>query len=511
MPAADTVSQAGAQHAGVKQDLARRFPVVALLAVPLVMAALATVYMTNVALLTPDSPGYMYFGEDRPAGYPLFLQAVKTLFGTFRAVPPVQFVVLFASIGGLATAVYYLSGSVLLSFAFEALVIANPGLLLLCGQIMSEPISAACIGLFIAVLLSMVRSASLSQCIALSTISAVAITIRPVNIALVPAALLAILVLYDGRRWAQVLLLIVLACGATQFTYAVHALRHDAPRVADPMARGLFQKTLFRQWPETAESENCDSAIVARETKAATDYISHAPDDLQEFLKYYYSSYLRFAVIIPELVDVHKAESFTEVDPILMCLARIHERSDPMFFLHDAGRQLWGLLTYSTYVSQARHDRIADYLTKVPPPRPLAVARHDVDFQLSERAIGELGLDHSMLHTSDTDSIPKARSRILTSGLCALQLSSAAAMFWGMIRLLMAMFRSKDTRDHMGRTWCAVGVCGVVFFGETVITSFIEIAQPRYIYPLWSITCAALLLCFMLGLEHFSAAKAQQQ
>ena len=509
MSAANSVSPTRAPGAGVKRASVRLVPQIALVGVPLLVAALAAVYMPNIALLTPDSPGYMYFGEDRPAGYPLFLQAVEMLFGSFRAVPLAQLVLLFSSIGVLAVVAYHLSGSVLLSLAFELIIIANPGLILLSGQIMSESISATCIGLFIAVLLSMVRSASSSKCIALSAVSAVAITIRPVNIALVPAAFLAILVLYEGRRWAQVFLLVILAYGVTHFTPAVHAIRHDASRVADPLARGLFQKTLFRQWPETIESKKCDSGIVARDTKAPDEYIAHAPEDLQEFLKYYYSSYLRFAVIIPELVDLHKANSFTEVDPILMCLARIHEKTDPTYFLQDATRQLWALLTYSTYVSPARHDRIVDYLAKFPPPKPPPVARHDVDFQLSERAMGELGIDHSTFHTTDTDSLPKARSRILTFGLCAIQLSAAVVMLWGMIRLLTAMFSSKAKRKHAGRIWCVIGICGVAFFGETVITSFIEIAQPRYIYPLWSITCAALFLCFMLGMERLPTAKAQ--
>ena len=66
-------------------------------AFPWLLALLAVGYIafhwSDPVTLAPDSGGYLRFSEHRTAGYPLFLRAVETLFGTTDAAQKAQLVI----------------------------------------------------------------------------------------------------------------------------------------------------------------------------------------------------------------------------------------------------------------------------------------------------------------------------------------------------------------------------------------------------------------------------------
>src|SRR5258707_723706 len=55
-------------------------------------------YHGNTPFLTPDSPSYMYFGEDRLVGYPLFLTLIKWVTGSFFPARYIQLALLCLSL-----------------------------------------------------------------------------------------------------------------------------------------------------------------------------------------------------------------------------------------------------------------------------------------------------------------------------------------------------------------------------------------------------------------------------
>ena len=438
----------------------------------------------------------MYFGEDRPVGYPAFLWLIHSLTHSYQATRYLQLILLCISLGLLAYSFRLNGGPLFLSLLLELVLFANPGLLMLADQIMADSLSAACVALLAAATVALWRGARPSLIWALIALAAFAPLLRPVNIAFTPAVFCAIL-LYGRRltvpRWAQAGLLVVAVLIAQQATPLAHALRHDSATITNPVARGLFQKTLFRQWPADAASGRCEGALIARDTAAIDAWLEQAPPTVKQAMENLYSGYLRFIVIIPEIVAIHHFENFSEADPILECYAMDRIKQDPGYFLRDVVDQFVRFLTYSTFVSQQRHDEIERYVAANPPPMPPPVARDDKDFQLRARALADTGSDQEVFTTIDTHfTVPKARPQLLRLGLVAIQIAAAAGMLAGMVAVLLALLRQRA-----GGGFAAAGLMGIVFYGEMLITAVIEIAVPRYVLPLWPLICASLLATFL--------------
>jgi hypothetical protein len=471
---------------------------------PLLAFAAYACFHGSDPLVTNDSPGYMYFGEDRTVGYPLFLAFIKMMFGNFEPVRLVQLGILCTSLMLLTWSFWITIGAFWAALLFEILLFGNPGLPLLANQIMADCMTAACISLFTALILLM-RKASHSWVIwSLAIVTAFAILIRPVTIALFPASLAAILLFgHQIRipRWVQALIVTVVVTGGYEATPAVHWLREEPIVASNPLARGLLQKTLFRQWPESTETNACDGALIAKDTAEVNEYLTHVPDIIRPHLMRSYSGYLRFMVIMPELAISHNATRMSGIDPILMCYDMARIKSDPLYFVKDAVRQFGDLLTYSTFISVQTQDEIDQYLAKHPPVIPAAVPRHDVDYQLRARAIEELRLDpgtftHSDLHMR----APHARPILLMLGLSAFQIAGAITMALGLCALLSG---AVTRRSHEAlRIWFVIGTLGIAFYGMMVLTAIVEIALPRYVFPLWPLFCASVMLAFMSLMSH---------
>jgi hypothetical protein len=325
----------------------------------LAFAGFAAYHFDGSFPVAPDSLSYMYFGADRPVGYPLFLSLVKLVFGSFAAAPYVQLGVLCLALGGMAWSVRLQAGSIWWGFALEILLFVNPGLLLLADWILSDSLSASCVALFAAIIILMTDRPRPWAIWALVAVTAVSTTIRPVNIALVPAAAIAILVFERSMRlprWGQITILILGVVVAHAVTPAVHWLRHEPLTSGSPLARGLLGKTLFRQWPADAEANLCDGDLISKATEAANAYLAETPPDIRSYLIPQYSDYLRFRVILPEMATIHQT---TQLDSVMMCYAIVRIKSDPLFFMQNAALQFFGFidLSYVHVSKQAQSDQ----------------------------------------------------------------------------------------------------------------------------------------------------------
>jgi hypothetical protein len=474
----------------------RPYAVASFFVIPLLAVAAISMYHSSYSIVTPDSPSYLYFGVDRPVGYPLFLAIVHIVFKTYAVALPVQLGTLSASLGFLASCFFLYTGEFWQSIAFEALLFLNPGLLLLANSVMSDSLSAAFIALFVAALFLVVARSELWAIGVFIAVTCVSITFRAVNLALIPAAIAAILIFGRNKKIPRTALICLLLLGlfiAQELTPFVHWVRGEPTTHSNPIARGLVQKTLFRQWPQNNEADRCEGDLIAKDTIQADAYLAETPEDIRPYLLEDISGYLRFNVIMPELIEKHHFNSFSELDQILMCYVLSRMKSDPIYFAQEAVDQFWRLLTYSTYVSSSKHDRIEEYLRAHPPALPPPVEHLDPAY---DRAIADLHLDPKVFASEANEPIkaPRARPQILANGLRLFQIVAALLMLAGM----PALFGRKAGKGVLS-PWPVLGVLGLAFFGEMTITAIAEIALPRYVYPLWPLLCGAVAI----GLSHF--------
>ncbi|HTT83083.1 MAG TPA: hypothetical protein VMF67_06360 [Rhizomicrobium sp.] len=201
-----------------------------LLVIPVATFVAAVLYSRHVSPISGDSITYIDYSYDRPVGYPLLISAAKRAFGSTTAVTPPQLGLLCASFGYLALAMLRATKMLVLSVIFELLLFANPGLFVISSQIMAEAVSTALIAVFAAVLLPLIEGPGFYRLVLLSVVAAAAFAVRPVNVALMPAALLAIVTLGDRHRWRLVVISSLVVVCAHAATPAVHFLRHDPPR-----------------------------------------------------------------------------------------------------------------------------------------------------------------------------------------------------------------------------------------------------------------------------------------
>jgi hypothetical protein len=476
----------------VRQFLYSEWP---LFLLPVAALLAAAAYRNHIPLLAADSPDYENFSEVRPVGYPLFISFVQLFFGQISAVPYAQTAVLCASIAAIAIILRRAWTPLWLAVIFEAFVFANSGLLSESLRILSESLSATFIALFSAAVLLMAHRPNARKTIAMSIIAAAAITIRPVNVALVPAALLAILVFGGGNRKVQSALLILFAVCAFELTPAVHWLRNEPPSNGSPLARGLFQKTIFRQWPLTPELEKCDGQTISRTTAPIDAYLAQTPYDIRERVKLDVSTYIRFNILIPILVEEHHFKRKSEVDPIFMCFARVTFLDDPAYFVADAGRQFWYLLADYFYVTPAEYARIQNYLAAHRPPRFWDGAHPDSNSHVRGLGLLYLRTDNGLDVSSITSAI-KTYSWAESYWITAFRFASVAAFLWGFWTLVRYRTQIAARSRFATKTYQAIGILGVAFFGEMGITAVVELAQPRYAFPVWSLSCLVLVLVY---------------
>ena len=113
-------------------------------AFPWLLALLAVGYIafhwSDPVTLAPDSGGYLRFSEHRTAGYPLFLRAVETLFGTTDAAQKVQLVIAASAFAFLGWSVHRAFRSPFFALAPVVALMLYPRIADLHGYILTESV-----------------------------------------------------------------------------------------------------------------------------------------------------------------------------------------------------------------------------------------------------------------------------------------------------------------------------------------------------------------------------------
>jgi hypothetical protein len=140
-----------------------------------------------VALMQPDSAGYLGFAADRTAGYPVFLRLVERLPGGLDNLPLLQCALYGLGAVALSNAFKRLSGSFVAALLLLALLLGNPQITRLSFMVMTEPLFLALLMALLALCCRLVRAPDAPRLAAVSALIGGAVLIRPAGYALLAA------------------------------------------------------------------------------------------------------------------------------------------------------------------------------------------------------------------------------------------------------------------------------------------------------------------------------------
>ena len=255
-------------------------------AFPWLLALLAVGYIalhwSDPVTLAPDSGGYLRFSEHRTAGYPLFLRAVETLFGTTDAAQKAQLVIAASAFAFLGWSVHRAFRSPFFALAPVVALMLYPRIADLHGYILTE-------SLFISLLCLMIGAIALSahrptwRWMALAALACgLAITIRPAGISLLviwPFLFWLVWKRCEGRRLALAAAVVAPIALCLLAESVIWHASHDSdsrPSLAD---RHLFAKALIIEpGPTLSDPELAEIVAMSREVMApARELIAGAP------------------------------------------------------------------------------------------------------------------------------------------------------------------------------------------------------------------------------------------
>jgi hypothetical protein len=480
--------------------LSRRMSIVVSVAVAIPSLAFAAYlsfapdHLRILAGIANDAPGYMYYDVSRPVGYPLFLSLVRAVCGSIWAVSYIQLLLFCTATAVLGLCYFTMFGSVALMAVLEVAIVGYPGPVLLAQHVGSDSLSATVLMLFASATICFVYARRFWAVVAMSVLAAISISMRPVNVALVGAGIFAMLIVGEWRLGTRLAWCAVIIAGLALglgITPVVHQGMYGHVSTASPLARGLLQKVMFIPPAADAKDIGCGDGYIDGVLAPANRYLENVPVAFRALFELRYSGYLRFEVIIPGLVKKYGYSSPAQVDDILMCYALARMAEAPGAVLREVAAEYWKLLTNWTYITAGEHDALAQYKAAHPPVIAPAVERAPDDQELRTRAAAELaalgigGGDGTM---DDAFDVPRARPLALILGLALVQMTAGAVSLIGMATALSAIFRWKVVDPR----WVVIALLGTAVQGVMVLTAVVEIALPRYLFPLWPLMCAML-------------------
>jgi hypothetical protein len=457
-------------------------------------AAVVYLNLSPGSLLMGDSPGYIYFDPGRPVGYPFFLAGIKFFTGGYEHVGPVQIVMLAVSSAVVASVVAHTTERWIMALVLEIGLLAYPAPFKSANVIGSDPLSTCLYLLFIASLFWFGARPSLRRYLPLCLIVFLAIPVRPVNIAMIPGALAAglyFLGLKSAIRSSATVL--VAAILGICITPATNYLLHGSPKSYTPLVRGLFAKAISGTPPETSAMVDADLAFIRQSVLPLNNYIQKAPPEFRDLMRRSINGYLRFGVIIPTLVERHRVQHGQEIDPILLSYTREYIRRDPLYFLGQIARDYVNLARNYTFITRYEREKYQEFLELNPPPLP-ALVPDPTDYRkgLLPAAIAEMHGKSSYV-PGDAEKMeleaPQARPMVLILAIDAIQVFAVAISLGSLLLLPILAFKKR-----VDSVWAIIGIASVMIQMNMLATALGEIAEPRFMYPIWPLLWLVLVL-----------------
>ncbi len=353
----------------------------ALAAFPWLLALLAIAYValhwSQPLTLWPDSGGYLAFSKHRPAGYPLFLDAVELLFGTTDAAPKVQLVIAAAAFAFLGWSLHRAFRSSLFALLPVVALMLYPRITDLHAYILTESIFISLLCLMIGGIALALRRPSWRWTALAALVCGLAITVRPAALSLQvvwPFLLWLTWSRTERRRLALASAVIVpVALCMLAETLLWHA-HHDSPSRPNLVDRHLFAKSLLiDSEPSLSDPELAAIVSMGREVFApGRALIADAPSHyartrlLVDFeVAAQHSTYSR--VFFPLVREVAGRRGVDE-HRLLARLGRPAILSQPVAWMRNALAHYLGLwFPYWAHVSPAVLDEYQPYIEGAEP------------------------------------------------------------------------------------------------------------------------------------------------
>jgi 4-amino-4-deoxy-L-arabinose transferase-like glycosyltransferase len=455
-----------------------------------VVALVAALWLTRSHNpLNPDTPSYLYFDPSRSIGYPAFLWLTRTVTGSAAFAVPLQMTLLAAALFLLGWSFHALSQPPIWSIIAQTLLVANPTLWNISAELMSEALATACVALWCAQLLRVLRRPSANGLMFLGIAAATGMLIRPPLIALVAGSAVAVLLLPSSRDRTRAFVALTMSCGiGWALTPAAFYMIHGSTHTTSPFARGVLQHTLYCPQPPTDRDR--DSAFVELNAARVQGYIRSAPSDLQPALKHAFSAPLRFRLFIPTLGRRHGLQAAWQTDPILSKIAAERVAGNPRCYAMSVGTAYFELLTHQTLHSAAQARRFGDFIGAHPP----VVVPSEQLLPADDRA---LSMAAAQLHQPRRAFRPERAFE--WSGKNSAVAVFVARVVYGtaaVVALLsfLVLRRTRRTASATSQTVIVMACLGISLHCLFAITAIVEFALMRYMVPAWPIVCVLLVL-----------------
>jgi hypothetical protein len=463
----------------------------AISALGLIIAAWST---RGIAPLRPDTGSYFSLDPARSVGYPAFLELVRFATGHVRLAVQLQEALLAGSLFALGWSFHHFARRPVWSAVFQVLLFASLEMWRNSAVLITEAVATACVALWCALLLRMMRRWSLTGFAGLAALSAFATMVRPSLIALFIATAVFGLVTARGRTRAAALLMVpvgaLLALGATP---AADYFVNGSATTTSPFARGILQHSLFCS-PGRAPVD-ADSAFVENSAAPIRRYIETAPPDIQPILKRVYSARLRFGLIIPVIGRRHHLDAGWQTDPIVSRIAFERLDANPLCYARSVAQAYLRMMTYETSRTPGEVRQIRRFVAAHPmiavPIQPFLPD----DQSETLRAAAELHVPAP----SDADrALPRKlgeKSPLLLLVPARLLYTGAAVL--GLLSILALGLKRRVSRVPR-KTLAAMAAMGIGLHGVLIITAIVELGVTRYTIPLWPIVCTSVAMAAIL-------------
>ncbi len=466
-----------------------------LLVLPILVAIYYFLAPPSAPLVMPDTASYIHFFPDRPIGYPFILYLTKTFFGNYDKIRYLQMSAYCLAVAVLAFGVASLTRSVLTALIIEMGILLHPGPMSLAQSMMSDSLSLSAILFYAAMLIRFLDAPSMKRFAALCAIMAFAVTLRPVNLSLFPVAALAGFICWKKTSrpgWIIALTGLAICAVGVEASPIANRFINGTFGASSPLARGFVQKVLFlERSSDRVRRPDCGSDYIDSVTDPVNEYLKAAPSQFQSLLRFDYSQILRFEVILPGLAERHGLHSPSEVNPMLMCFTVARLRTHPMVLMSESVGEYWNLISNFTFIDQRAHDQFAAYLTAHPPAMPPG-------FKLAEpsnsRPGGRTSGDESLrpIDPAYFDP-PKPRNHILIRGLQIFQFLGVGISLGFLIDLLHSLGRLTSPIRLL------IGFLALSAQLLLLATAIVEMAQPRYFFPVWPLLWSVIALSGLIA------------
>jgi hypothetical protein len=462
--------------------------------IPLVILVIYALVPPKSPLLGSDSPSYMYFDPSRPIGYPTFVYIIKHVTGNYECLRYLQLTALCLSAYVTAISLSQYFRQLFVPVLFEAGALGHPGLVRLTDSIASDALSACAFLLFIAAVFYFGRAPSLRRYGIVCVMVALALTLRPVNIAMVPPALLLPLFFRGELRGIMIRGLaigLVSAVAGWGATPVANMLLHGWSATSYILAVNLFHRTIYIEPGKEPRPKECDADFIEEITAPVANYLKGVPSEFAGILRFQYTEYVRFASIVPGLVSRHQLTSDSQTYPMLMCYTFARYRQSPVAMLWDIGVNYWNLLSSYTFIGTDTRNRMLTFLESHPPVSIPTFPHSPRDLLMHRAAIAEVGVGSDNIFVPWTFEPPPARPLALILGVKIAQVSAWTVSVLLVVTLLPAALGIVRNRDMI-----VLALISLAVQLNLLIAVVADSAQPRYVFPVWAGLWLALIWGF---------------